>query len=237
MRFNEMLEGSRADLSLKIFGEDFEKLLQLTEEIKTLISQEKSLKSVEKDFLNSIRKGAFIDVIPDYNLIAKHQINIFDVNSEVSNAMVGARVGTFYNGEFPISIVLHLNEQNRNKLDSIENIPITLKDGGSFPLKTVATVKENNDITSIPRIFGKRYSSLSIYLEDTNYEEFIKKIETKIIEKNMLPDGYLIEWGGRFENFNNGKKQILTIVPFIILLIAFLLYKIFGKVKKVLIIF
>ena len=53
----------------------------------------------------------------------------------------------------------------------------------------------------------------------------------------MLPDGYLIEWGGRFENFNNGKKQILTIVPFIILLIAFLLYKIFGKVKKVLIIF
>jgi cobalt-zinc-cadmium resistance protein CzcA len=94
-----------------------------------------------------------------------------------------------------------------------------------------------NDITSIPRIFGKRYSSLSIYLEDTNYEEFIKKIEAKIKEKNMLPDGYLIEWGGRFENFNNGKKQILTIVPFIILLIAFLLYKIFGKVKKVLIIF
>ena len=78
---------------------------------------------------------------------------------------------------------------------------------------------------------------MSIYLEDTNYEEFIKKIETKIKEKNMLPDGYLIEWGGRFENFNNGKKQILTIVPFIILLIAFLLYKIFGKVKKVLIIF
>ncbi len=116
-------------------------------------------------------------------------------------------------------------------------VPITLKDGGSFPLKTVAQVKENNDITSIPRIFGKRYSSLSIYLEDTNYEEFIKKIEAKIKEKNMLPDGYLIEWGGRFENFNNGKKQILTIVPFIILLIAFLLYKIFGKVKKVLIIF
>ena len=237
MRFNEMLEGSRADLSLKIFGEDFEKLLQLTEEIKNIISQDKNLKSVEKDFLNSIRKGAFIDVIPDYNSIAKHQINIFDVNSEVSNAMVGARVGTFYNGEFPISIVLHLNEENRNKLDSIENIPITLKDGGSFPLKTVATVKENNDITSIPRIFGKRYSSLSIYLENTNYAEFIEKIEAQIKERKMLPDGYLIEWGGRFENFNNGKKQILTIVPFIIFLIAFLLYKIFGKIKKVLIIF
>jgi len=237
MRFNEMLEGSRADLSLRIFGDNLEKLIEVTQNIKTLLNQDPQVNEVNQDFINSIRKGNFIDIIPDYQKIIKHQIRLSDVNDDISNAMVGFEVGRYFATEFPISIVLHLSEKNRQKIDSIATIPVALRDGGSFPLSEVVNIKEVSDIVSIPRLFGKRYSSLSIYLKNTDFEKFISKSQNEIIKQKILPKGYYLEWGGRFKNFNNAKKQILTIVPFIILIIFFMLYKLFKSFKTALIIF
>lgn len=237
MRFSEMLGGSRADLSLKIFGEDLNELMNITEKIKTLLEKKSEIKIIEEDFINSIRKGSFIDVKPNYTQIAKHQITIFDVNNNLKNAMAGIQVGNFYATEFPISIVLHLSEKNRGDINSIGNIPISLADGGSFSLDEVAKLQESEDITSIPRLFGKRYSSLSIYLNNTDYAGFIKNSEAEIVKNKILPSGYYIEWGGRFENFNSAKQQILIVIPLIILMISGILYKMFGDVKKVLIVF
>jgi heavy metal efflux system protein len=237
MRFNEMLEGSRADLSLKIFGENLEELMMITEKIKNLLHEKPAIKEIEEDFINSIRKGAFIDVVPDYTQIAKHQITISDVNNDLKDAMAGIQVGNFYATEFPISIVLHLSEKIRNDINSISNIPIGLSDGGSFSLDKVANLRESEDITSIPRLFGKRYSSLSIYLKNTDYAGFIKNAEAEITKNKIVPEGYYIEWGGRFENLNSAKKQIFLIIPLIILTIFGMLYKMVGDVKKVLIVF
>jgi cobalt-zinc-cadmium resistance protein CzcA len=237
MRFNEMLEGSRADLSLKIFGEDFDTLILTTEKIKNLLQKQKEIKTIEKDFVNSIRKGDFIDIVPDYKEIAKNQITISNLNSALSNSMAGIKIGNFYITEFPISIILHLSEKDRNKIDSIKNITIGLKDGGNIKLSEVSEIKETKDITAIPRIFGKRYSGLSIYLQNTEYDKFIKNSETEIAKNKILPDGYFIEWGGRFENLNSAKKQIFTIVPIILAIIFVLLSRMFSDLKKVLIIF
>ena len=237
MRFNEMLEGSRADLSLKIFGEDLGVLMNVTEKIKSILEDQSQIKEIEEDFINRVRKGKFIDVIPNYEQISRQQISISDVNNDLKNSMAGIRVGSFYATEFPIAIMLHLNESSRNKLESIANIPIGVSDGGSFPLRRVAEIVEGDDITSIPRFFGKRYSSLSIYLNDTDYTKFISVAEKKITENKILPDGYNIKWSGRFENFNSAKKQILAAIPLIILVIAMLLFKMFGNWKKILIIF
>ena len=157
-----MLEGSRADLSLKIFGEDLNVLMEITEKIKNLLHEKPAIKEIEEDFINSIRKGGFIDVIPNYTQIAKHQVTISDVNTNLKDAMAGIQVGNFYATEFPISIVLHLSEKIRNDPGTIANIPVSLPDGGSFPLSQVAELKESEDITSIPRLFGKRYSSLGL---------------------------------------------------------------------------
>ena len=151
--------------------------------------------------------------------------------------MAGIQVGNFYATEFPISIILHLSEKNRGDINSIGNIPISLSDGGSFPLAKVAKIQEAEDITSIPRLFGKRYSSLSIYLKNTDYAKFIKNSEIEIAKNKIIPNGYYLEWGGRFENFNSAKRQIIIIIPLIILMIAGMLYKMFGDIKKVLIVF
>lgn len=237
MRFNEMLEGSRADLSLKIFGEDLNVLMEITEKIKNLLHEKPAIKEIEEDFVNSIRKGSFINVAPNYTQIAKHQVTISDINNDLKDAMAGIKVGNFYATEFPISIVLHLSEKNRNDINAIGNIPIGLSDGGSFPLSKVTNLQESDDITSIPRLFGKRYSSLSIYLKNTDYANFIKNAEAEITKNKIVPSGYYLEWGGRFENFNSAKKQIFIIIPLIVLMIFGMLYKMFGDVKKVLIIF
>ncbi len=237
MRFNEMLEGSRADLSLKIFGEDLEELMKITEKIKTLLAEKPAIKEIEEDFINSIRKGSFIDVVPNYTQIAKHQVTISDVNNDLKDAMAGIQVGNFYATEFPISIVLHLSEKNRNDINAIGNIPVGLSDGGSFPLSKVTDLRESEDITSIPRLFGKRYSSLSIYLKDTDYAGFIKNAEAEITKNKIVPAGYYLEWGGRFENLNSAKKQIFIIIPLILLMIFFMLYKMFGSLKNVAVVF
>lgn len=237
MRFSEMLGGSRADLSLKIFGEDLKELMNITQKIKTLLEKEPDIKTIEEDFINSIRKGAFIDVEPNYNQIARHQITIFDVNNNLKNVMAGIQVGNFYATEFPISIVLHLSEKNRKDINSIGDIPISLSDGGSFPLAKVSNIQESEDITSILRLFGKRYSGISIYLKNTNYADFIKNSEREIAKNKIIPEGYYLEWGGRFENFNNAKQQILIVIPLIIFMIGAMLFKMFGSFKKVLIVF
>ncbi len=237
MRFNEMLEGSRADLSLRIFGEDLNVLMDLTKKIKELLQEKSGAKEAEEDFINSIHKGFFVDVAPNYQEIAKHQIKISDVNDDLANAMAGVEVGKFYATEFPISIVLHLSEENRDQLNSIRDIPVGLADGGNFALSQVATVSESQDISSIPRIFGKRYSGLSIYLNNTDYANFIKKSESQIKQNKILPEGYKLVWGGRFENLQSAKKQIFTIIPLIIFLIFFILYKMFGSYQKALVVF
>lgn len=237
MRFNEMLEGSRADLSLRIFGENLEQLMKITKEIRNLLRQKPEMKEIEEDFINSIRRGSFIDVVPNYDLIVKYQVSIADINNDIKDMMAGIQVGNFYATEFPISIVMHLNEKSRNDINSIANIPVGLPDGGSFALEKVTTIKEGEDITSIPRLFGKRYSSLSIYLKNTDYEGFIKKAESEISKNKILPAGYYLEWGGRFENFNNAKKQIFLVIPLIISVIFLMLYKMFSSFKKVLIVF
>ena len=237
MRFNEMLEGSRADLSLRIFGEDLNILMDVTKKIKTLLQTEAAAKEVEEDFINSIHKGFFVDVAPNYKEIAKHQIKISDVNDDLANAMAGMEVGKFYVTEFPISIVLHLSEENRDQLNSIRDIPVGLADGGNFALSQVAQVSESQDVSSIPRIFGKRYSGLSIYLKNTDYANFIKKAEREIAQNKILPEAYRLVWGGRFENLQSAKKQIFTIIPLIIFLIFFILYKMFGSAKEVLVVF
>lgn len=237
MRFNEMLEGSRADLSLKIFGEDLNVLMEITEKIKNLLHEKPAIKEIEEDFINSIRKGGFIDVIPNYTQIAKHQVTISDVNTNLKDAMAGIQVGNFYATEFPISIVLHLSEKIRNDPQTIANIPVSLPDGGSFPLSQVAELKESEDITAIPRLFGKRYSSLSVYLKNTDYTDFIKEAESEITKNKILPEGYYLEWGGRFENLSSARNQIFAVIPLIILVIFGMLYRMFGDTKKVMIVF
>ncbi len=132
MRFNEMLEGSRADLSLKIFGENLEELMVITEKIKNLLHEKPAIKEIEEDFINSIRKGSFVDVVPDYTQIAKHQVTVSDINNDLKDAMAGIKVGNFYATEFPISIILHLNEKNRNDIGAIGNIPIGLQEAEVF---------------------------------------------------------------------------------------------------------
>ena len=233
MRFNEMLQGSRADLSLKIFGDNLETLMDITQKVRILLGKDSQIKSVEQDLLNSIKLGNTVDITPNYFKIAKHQVGISDINTNVANTMGGLTVGNFYAFEFPIAIVVHMNEGNRNKIDSIKQVPISLMDGGSFPLEQIATIEEKQGIVSIPRLFGKRYAALSVYLNDTNYLNFINKSEKIIRDSKIIPEGYTLEWGGKFNNMQSAKKQILLIVPIIFLAIIFVLYKVFHNIKQV----
>ncbi|MFM2200696.1 MAG: hypothetical protein RL769_751, partial [Pseudomonadota bacterium] len=243
MRFNEMLEGSRADLSLKIFGEDLMQLITITDNIKNLLKEKFDvknngyLKEIDKDFINSIKLGHYVDVLPNYQQIARHQIAIANVNNDLKDAMAGIKVGNFYATEFPIPIIMHLNEKNRNDIKAIANIPVGLADGGSFALDQVAKIKESDDISSIPRLFGKRYSGLSIYLTNTQYQKFIDEASKEIKANKLLPDGYVIEWGGRFKNLNSAKKQIMLAIPIIALLIFAILYQMFKDLRKILVMF
>lgn len=89
MRFNEMLEGSRADLSLKIFGENLEELMTIGDKIKKLLNQKPIVKEIEEDFINSIKLGYFVDVVPNYTQIAKYQVTIANINNDLKDAMAG----------------------------------------------------------------------------------------------------------------------------------------------------
>ncbi|MCX7633757.1 MAG: CusA/CzcA family heavy metal efflux RND transporter, partial [Turneriella sp.] len=237
MRFNEMLEGSRADVTMRIYGTDLDKLAEIVAQGRRIIEKMKGVVSVQSDPIIALNKSPVLDIELNYDAISYYGLDLADVNRVVEMAMSGNRIGNLYEGAYRFPIVTRLDPRLRNDVEQIRKIPVGLDAGGSVPLYKVATITEREQTTTIARSQGRRYAALSINLGDTDIERFVKNAQAEISRQIQLPEFYEITWGGQFKNLQRAKTRLAIIVPLTLLAIFLMLMRYFGQAKQSLLVF
>lgn len=136
---------------------------------------------------------------------------------------------------FPI--ILHLAEELRENPKNIENIPVGLPEGGSVPLRAIASFDQSEQVTTIARSYLKRYAALSIFLKNRDVASSISEAKKKIESELKLEKGYTIDWRGQFKNLEKERLRFLLIVPITLLIIFMILLKIFESIRLTLLIY
>lgn len=237
MRFNEMLEGSRADVTMRIYGLDLDKLFEISTQGKAIIEKIKGVESVQSDPIIALSKSPVLDIELNYNAISYYGLDLEDVNKVVEMAMSGHKIGNLYEGAYRFPIITRLDPKLRNDVKQIRNIPVGLDAGGSVPLYKVANIEEREQVSTIARSQGRRYAALSINLDDIDVETFVKNAQAAINKELKLPEFYQITWGGQFKNLQRAKARLGIIVPLTLAAIFLLLIRYFGSYRQSLLVF
>jgi heavy metal efflux system protein len=236
MRFNEMLEGSRADVSLKILGTNLPYMVEVIDGFAEKVKDVTGLEGAEMDPLTALRMGRVIDIRPKFAELAKLGMSLDDFNQTIVSFMQGVKMGQWIQGTRKFSIIMHLSEERRDNIEGIKTLPVGLPDGGSIPLEQIAYVELIDQVTTIARTWGQRYAALSLNISNRDTMSFVNDVK-KIVAKNPVKDNHELILGGQFNNLERAKKRLLLIIPLTLLLIIFILWREFASFKDALIIF
>jgi cobalt-zinc-cadmium resistance protein CzcA len=228
MRFNEMLEGSRADISLRIMGPELSPLFEYGKRAQKILAPIRGVESLEQDPLTALRPGPVLDISPDFKKLALYGITVDQVNKSVSFSLAGKEVGSYIEQNIRFPIIVHLDEALRDRPNVIRNLPIELPLGGTIPLGNVVDIKEEEKITTIARSWGKRYSAISINVRGRDIGSLVQEAKNKIRTQLGLPPGYETFWGGQFKNMERANARLMIIVPLTLLAVFIILLRVFG---------
>lgn len=237
MRFNEILEGSRADVSLRVFGPDLDRLMEYSAQSKEILAGIKGVDSMESDPLTALTKSPVLDVALNYEKMARYGVSLKDVNGILETSMSGKEVGSFYEEDRRFPVVLHLDESLRNNIAEIAKVPVALQEGGTIPLSAVTDIQQHDQVTTVARSGARRYSAVAIYLKNRDIGSFVAEAKQRIEEKLKLPSGYELSWGGQFKNMEKAKQRLMLIIPATLLMIFVLLLRSFGTFRHATLVF
>lgn len=234
MRFNELITGVRADLAIKIFGEDLTILNEKAMEVKRLIAGVPGAADV---ILEKTAGLPQMSVKYMRNKVAYYGISIEDLNRYLTMAFGGEIAGSVFEGEKRFDLVARFQPEYRNDIEHIRNLPVSLPNGIQVPLKELAEIEYTTGPAKISRDNTHRRVVVSVNVRNRDLESVVNDIE-EIIDKNLvLPTGYYVDYGGQFENLRNASKRLKIAVPIALLLIFIFLHFAFGSFKEAAMVF
>jgi cobalt-zinc-cadmium resistance protein CzcA len=228
MRFNELISGTRSDVSVKIYGEDLDVLNRLARQIKAKIDKIPGAADVVVEKTAGLPQMKI--TIKRKNL-AKYGLSVEQVNKIVSIALSGLPAGEVFEGEKRFDLVARFDRNKRSNLDDLKNIPLISEDGRQIPLSEVAEIGYAEGPAKISRDATRRRIGIGINVRDRDLESVVNDIKEVIDTEIKLPAGYTVKYGGQFENLQSAKKRLLIVVPVALVLIFVLLYFAFGTVR------
>jgi cobalt-zinc-cadmium resistance protein CzcA len=234
MRFNELITGVRADVAIKIFGEDLSVLANKAEEIKSLI---KDVEGASDIIVEKVEGLPQMSVNFNRSKIARYGLNISDLNELISTGFAGGVVGSVFEGEKRFDLVIRLDEAHRKNIESLQNLYVDTPNSGKIPLSELAEITYTTGPAKISRDDTKRRIVVGVNVRNRDLQSVVDEIR-QIIESNVkLPTGYSVTYGGQFENLQSAKARLMVAVPIALVLIFILLYFAFHSVKDALMIY
>jgi len=238
MRFNEMLEGIRADIAVKIFGNDYDVLERLGGEVKDVLEQIPGTREGEGEVeFETTGRSPMLEIRAKRDVLAKYNLHSGDVNQVIASALGGQTVGTLVEGNRRFDIVVRLAETDRENLDVIRALPVRAGDSGMLPLGTLATIERIKTVSPILRDSAQRRSALMVNLVGRDVESWVREADAKVRENVKLPEGYTLEFGGQFENLREAKARLVLVVPAALIFIFVLIFMAFGSVRQALLVY
>ncbi len=232
-RIDELVAGTRAQLILKLFGEDINVLSEKSAEIAKVLSTVKGGTDLAAE---KVSGQPYLTVNIDRAKIARYGLNISDVQKVIEIAVAGKAASKFYEENRSFDISVRLPEEKRNSLEAIKNLMITTKTGSNVPLEQLAEVKMIEGPVQISRQDGARRIGIEMNITGRDIGSFVAEAKQKIKEKVKLPTGYYLTWGGQFENQQRAMKKLMIIGPVAIGLILLLLYVTFRSIRLALLV-
>lgn len=236
MRFMEILEGSRADVSLRIYGKELPVLIELLEKSISVLEKVPGTKEAEMDALTALRKSPVLSARPNYAAIARYGLDIHKVNSLLEAAMGGKTVGSFYEQQWKFPIVMRVEESHREDPDAIRSLPVGM-DGGSIPLNKVADFESKDEVTTIAHHYSQRYAAVAVFLGGRDIASYVAEAKATVEREVKLPEGYSMTWGGQFKNLERARKRLALIVPTVLLAILLILWRAFRSLREAVLVY
>lgn len=227
-RVDEMVTGVRADVAVKIFGDDLNELLKSAREVARIADRVRGTSDIKID-----RVGGQInlDMTVDRKAIARHGLNIQDVNDVVEAAVGGKPATEIYEGERRFEAVVRYPEQYRNSLESIRSIVLKAPDGALLPLGDLGSLRVREGLSQIKRESAKRRVVVALNIRDRDLGGYVQELERTVRDNVELPAGYYIEYGGQFDNLRRAERHLMIIVPITVAAIFFLLFLLFQSIR------
>jgi cobalt-zinc-cadmium resistance protein CzcA len=234
MRFNELMEGIRADVSVKLFGNDYDVLEKAASEIKELLGKVPGAGEVE---FEASGRTPMLEIQVNREALINYNVSAAELNKAVTTALGGEPVGLFVEGNRRFDIVLRLPEEARENLHVLENLPVRVGGSGIVPLNKLAQLKRTASVDPIRRDSGQRRAAILVNLRGRDVEGFVREAEQKIRSGIELPEGYTIEFGGQIKNLKEARLRLAVVVPATLALIFVLVFAALGSLRQTLLIY
>jgi cobalt-zinc-cadmium resistance protein CzcA len=253
MRMNELIAGVRADVAIKVYGDDLEQLTELGKAVERVAGRVAGAADVK---LEQVTGLPLLTVTPNRAALARYGLSVRDVQDTVSVALGGAQAGQIFEGDRRFDIVVRLPEAIRTDLDRLGDLPVPLPadlhapaedalrpaDAGSraagyVPLRELATLEVALGPNQISRENGKRRVVVTANVRDRDLGGFVEDLREQVGANVSLPEGYWIEYGGAFEQMMSARNRLQLVVPGALLIIFGLLFMAFGSGRDALIVF
>ena len=234
MRFNELITGVRADVAIKIFGEDLSILAKKANEVKDLI---KDVEGASDIIIEKVEGLPQMSVNYDRSKIARYGLNIADLNQIISMGFAGGTLGNVFEGEKRFDLVIRLDKAYRENIESLKNLYVDTPIGTKIPLSEIADISYTTGPAKISRDDTKRRIVVGINVRNRDLQSVVNDVQTIINNKLKLPVGYTVTYGGQFENLQSAKARLMVAVPIALVLIFILLHFAFGSIKEALMVY
>jgi cobalt-zinc-cadmium resistance protein CzcA len=233
MRLNEMLTGVRADLALKLFGNDLNTLIRKANEIASVLRDIPGCVDLAVD---DVAGQPILQVQLKRDLIARYGISAESV-MQVVESISGKVAGEVIDGQLRFPLAVLLPDEFRTSPSRIADLMLTTSTGSRIPLTRVADVREVRGAKYITREWSKRRITIQCNVRGRDIGSFVSSAQSLINRQVDLPHGYRLEWGGQFENMRRAQQRLLIVVPLALSMIVVLLYATFHNVADALCVF
>lgn len=259
MRFNELLSGVRADVAVKVFGDDMDTLLAVGEKIEKLLEKVPGAADVKTEQITGL---PVLSIQMDRAKMARYGLNVADVQDAVTIAIAGRATGMVYEGDRRFELQVRLPERQRANMEALKHLPIRLPAPGAggntngvlpgaganangllppapayVALGEVANLEVVEGPNQISRENGKRRVVVTANVRGRDLGSFVNEAEALVKGQVEIPPGYWITWGGQFEQLISAAKRLQIVIPLALGLIFILLYSMFGNIRDGLLMF
>jgi cobalt-zinc-cadmium resistance protein CzcA len=233
-RIDELVAGTRAQVIVKLFGNDFAIMRQKTGEIAGILGRIAGASDVVTE---KVSGQPYLTIRLDRERAARHGLRVSEALGVVELVVGGRTVTRVFDEDRPVDLTVRLEESQRNSIEALSNLLVPTSQGYSVPLGAVADIRLEEGPVQISREDGRRRMAVELNLTGRDIGSFVEEAQRRLQAGLRLPAGYYLQWGGQFENQQQAMARLMLVGPLAVGLILLLLFLTFGSIRPALLVF
>ncbi|MDD0839554.1 CusA/CzcA family heavy metal efflux RND transporter [Curvibacter sp. HBC61] len=223
----ESISQIKGQIVIKLAGDDLAEMKRITEAIAREVKQVRGVSRAEIDRDGQVPQ-LLIDI--DRDRAARYGLNVSDIQDVIEAALAGKAATSLWEGERKFAVAVRLPPEER-VIANLERTPISTPDGGYVQLGAVTHITETSGAMNIAREAGRRTTAIGIFIKDRDMGSVVADMKARVKSQVQIPDGYVLNWSGEFENQERAMQRLSVVVPISLLLIFVLLFDAFKSFK------